>query len=283
MHERTEHADEHSPPTTAPLVTTEYSESIPGLVHVRLNRPNKLNSLTIDLLQQLIDTAHTLRRDRSVRAVILSGTDGNFSSGLDFADTLKSPPRMLSHFIPRPLRGTNTFQEAPWAWRRLPFPVIAAVEGYCFGGGVQIALGADFRFTSNDAHWSVLEAKWGLVPDMSGIMSLKQLLPVDVVKKLAMTGETFSGERAAELGLAEVAEDPLAAAEELARKIIERSPDSVALAKKLVDETWELGPRRTFAKERLRQARLLVSKNAAIARKAAQKKVPPKFRPRAVR
>ena len=118
---------------------------------------------------------------------------------------------------------------------------------------------------------------------LNPIMSLKQLLPVDVVKKLAMTGETFSGERAAELGLAEVAEDPLAAAEELARKIIERSPDSVALAKKLVDETWELGPRRTFAKERLRQARLLVSKNAAIARKAAQKKVPPKFRPRAVR
>lgn len=271
-----------STPGTDQLVTTEYSESIPGLVHVRLNRPNKLNSLTIDLLQQLIDTAHTLRRDRSVRAVILSGTDGNFSSGLDFADTLKSPPRMLSHFIPRPLRGTNTFQEAPWAWRRLPFPVIAAVEGYCFGGGVQIALGADFRFTSNDAHWSVLEAKWGLVPDMSGIMSLKQLLPIDEVKRLAMTGEIFSGERAAELGLAKAAEDPLAAAEELARQIIERSPDSVALAKKLVDETWESGERRTFARERLRQARLLVSKNAGIARKAAQKKIPPKFRPRTV-
>ncbi len=178
-----------SSPGTDQLVTTEYSESIPGLVHVRLNRPRKLNSLTIDLLQQLISTAHTLHRDRSVRVVILSGTDGNFSAGLDFADTLKSPPRMLSHFIPRPLRGTNTFQEAPWTWRRLPFPVIAAVEGYCFGGGVQIACGADFRFTSNDAHWSVLEAKWGLVPDMSGIMSLKQLLPIDEVKRLAMTGE----------------------------------------------------------------------------------------------
>ncbi|WP_035008781.1 crotonase/enoyl-CoA hydratase family protein [Corynebacterium jeikeium] len=272
-----------STPGTDQLVTTEYSESIPGLVHVRLNRPRKLNSLTIDLLQQLISTAHTLRRDRSVRVVILSGAEGNFSAGLDFADTLKSPPRMLSHFIPRPLRGTNTFQEAPWAWRRLPFPVIAAVEGYCFGGGVQIALGADFRFTSNDAHWSVLEAKWGLVPDMSGIMSLKQLLPIDEVKRLAMTGEIFSGERAAELGLAKAVEDPLAAAEELAQQIIERSPDSVALAKKLVDETWETGARRTFARERLRQARLLVSKNAEIARKAAQKKIPPKFRPRTVR
>lgn len=280
-------ASEHA--ATDQLVTVHHSETTPGLVHVQLHRPGKLNSLTLDTLNQLVATAHKLRRDRSVRAVILSGFEHNFSAGLDFASALKSPGRIAATFLPRPWRGTNTFQEAPWAWRRLPVPVIAAVEGYCFGGGVQIALAADYRFTTPDAQWSVLEAKWGLIPDMSGIMTMKQVLPIDVMKRLTMSGEILSGDKAVEYGLAsEVVDDPLAAAEELARQIITRSPDSVAYAKRVIDETWESGPRMTFVKERLRQARLLAAKNTRIAQKAAAKKIPAekiaaKFRRREVR
>ncbi|WP_371440972.1 crotonase/enoyl-CoA hydratase family protein [Corynebacterium sp. HMSC28B08] len=238
------------------------------MAYVTLNRPDKLNSLTLPVLDELISVARTIRRDRAIRVVILSGAGGNFSAGLDFASALKSPAKLARTFAPRPWRGTNTFQEAPWAWRRLPIPVIAAVEGYCFGGGVQIAAAADYRFTSADASWSVLEAKWGLVPDMSGIASLKQILPIDTAKRLAMTGEILTGEKAAELGLAsEVSSDPIAAAEELAHQLIARSPDSVAYAKRLFDETWAKGPRATFFKERVRQARLLTLQNTRIAQK----------------
>ncbi|WP_295647070.1 crotonase/enoyl-CoA hydratase family protein [uncultured Corynebacterium sp.] len=268
-----------------------------GIAYVTLNRPAKLNSLTLPVLDELVATARTIRRDRSIRVVILSGAGGNFSAGLDFASALKSPAKLARTFAPRPWRGTNTFQEAPWAWRRLPIPVIAAVEGYCFGGGVQIAAAADYRFTSSDASWSVLEAKWGLVPDMSGIASLKQLLPIDTAKRLAMTGEILTGDKAVELGLAsEVAADPRAAAEELAHQLIGRSPDSVAYAKRLFDETWTSGPRATFFKERVRQARLLMLDNTRIAQKLGRQTKStgdnqndsgsgrlPKFKPRSVR
>jgi len=212
----------------------------------------------------------------------------NFTAGLDFGSALKTPGGILGAFTPRPWRGTNTFQEACWAFRRLPVPVIAAVEGFCFGGGVQLAAAADYRFTTSDANWSVLESKWGLIPDMSGIYSLKQLLPIDVAKRLAMTGEILSGEEAVRLGLAsEISEDPIADAERLAAQIATRSPDAVAYAKRLFDETWDVGPRRTFCRERLRQARLLVAKNTKIAQKAAAKArgavVDAKFRNREVR
>ncbi|RAV34433.1 crotonase/enoyl-CoA hydratase family protein [Corynebacterium heidelbergense] len=254
------------------------------IAHVRLNRPGKLNSLTLETLEQLVATAHRIRADKSIRAVIISGTDHNFTAGLDFATALKDPARVAKTFLPRPWRGTNTFQEAVWAFRRLPVPVIAAVEGYCFGGGVQIALGADYRFTTADAKWSVLEAKWGLIPDMSGIYAIKQLLPIDTAKRLAMTGEVFSGERAAALGLAsEIHEDPETAARELAEQIATRSPDSVAQAKRIFDSTWTAGERRTFLAERLRQMRLLGLKNTAIARTSALKKQVPSFRPRSGR
>ncbi len=140
-----------------------------GVARVQLSRPDKLNALTLDMLDDLVATARRLRADRSLRAVILSGAGDSFCAGLDFATVLKTPRAVAAAFVPRPWLGTNTFQEACWAWRRLPVPVVAAVHGHCFGGGVQIALGADFRFATPDAKWSVLESKWGLIPDMSGI------------------------------------------------------------------------------------------------------------------
>ena len=91
--------------------------------------------------------------------------------------------------MPNPLRGTNRFQQALWAWRELPVPVIAVTRGHVFGAGIQLALAADFRFTTPDCQWSVLEAKWGLVPDMSGTVPLAELTTADVAKRLVMTGE----------------------------------------------------------------------------------------------
>jgi enoyl-CoA hydratase/carnithine racemase len=255
-----------------------------GVAHVRLNRPGKLNGLTLGMLADLARVAHDLRGDRDLRAVVLAGEGRSFCAGLDFASVLRDPRGMAAAFVPRPWRGTNGFQEACWAWRRLPVPVVAAVHGHCFGGGVQIALGADLRFTTPDATWSVLEARWGLIPDMTGVRALADQVGMDTAKRLTMTGAAVSGTEAHRLGLAtEVTDDPLAAAADFAAEVSGRSPDSVAAAKRLFDRTWNSSPRRTFRLERAEQARLLMARNTKVAREAALRKVTPLFGPRARR
>lgn len=251
------------------------------IAHVRLTRPDKLNALTLDTLRQLVETARELRRDRTLRAVVLSGDGASFCAGLDFGSVMKSPRGIATAFVPRPWHGTNTFQEACWAWRRLPVPVIAAVHGHCYGGGVQIALGADFRIAAPDSEWSVLEGRWGLIPDMSGVRSLSELVGIDTAKLLTMTAKMLNGQEAADLGLVtEVATDPLAAAYQLAHELANRSPDALAATKRLFDRSWTSSPRRTFARERLEQLFLLSAANTKAAREAAFRKAAPVFGPR---
>ena len=252
-----------------------------GVAHVRLDRPEKLNALTLDTLRQLVKVARMLRRDTSIGSVIIAGEGASFCSGLDFASVGKDPMGLARGFVANPIRGTNLFQEAAWAWRRLPMPVIAAVHGHCFGGGIQIALAADFRIATPDSEWSVLEGRWGLIPDMSGIVSLKQLVGIDTAKRLTMTAAKISGKEAADIGLVtELAPDPVAAAEELAAELATRSPDALAAAKRLFDSTWTAPNRITFAYERFSQLVLMAGENAKIARRAALNRATPSYRPR---
>ncbi len=264
---------------TEPLVITEIDGPV---AHVWLNRPDKLNGLVLETLQGLIDAAETIRRNRDVRVVLLEGKGSSFCAGLDFAEAGKSSKAKLARFfIPNPLRGTNLFQRANWAWRELPVPVIAVTRGHVFGGGIQLALAADFRFTTPDCQWSVLEAKWGLVPDMSGTVPLGELTSADIAKRLVFTGEVFSGDQAVEYGLATgSAEDPMKPALELVDAILARSPDSVAASKKLLNRSRRGGLRGAFGRERLYQLRMFRSPNTAIARKAGMAKSEPEFRPR---
>ena len=252
-----------------------------GIAQVRLARPEKLNALTLATLDELVATARTLRRDRTLRAVVISGEGDSFCAGLDFGSVLKSPVGILGAFTPRPWRGTNTFQEACWAWRRLPVPVIAAVHGHCYGGGLQLALAADFRIATPDSQWSVLEGRWGIIPDMTGVRTLAELVGIDTAKRLTMTAQMVSGKEAHDLGLVtELASDPVAGATDLARELSARSPDALAAAKRLFNDTWTASPRRTFARERLEQLALLVTANTKAAREAAFAKAAPQFGPR---
>ncbi|MFJ9312765.1 crotonase/enoyl-CoA hydratase family protein [Pimelobacter simplex] len=252
-----------------------------GIAHVRLDRPEKLNALTLDILDDLVATAHDLRRDKSLRAVVISGEGDAFCAGLDFASVLRNPTGVAKAFVPRPWRGTNTFQEAPWAFRRIPVPVIAAVHGHCLGGGLQIALAADFRIATPDSRWSVLEGKWGLIPDMSGIQSLKELVGIDQAKLLTMTAEIFDGSRAHDLGLVtSLSLDPVASALTLADELSAKSPDALAAAKRLFNSTWNASARRTFGRERVEQAFLLAARNTKAAREAAFGKASASYGPR---
>jgi enoyl-CoA hydratase/carnithine racemase len=193
---------------TEPRVLTEIDGPV---AHVWLNRPDKLNGVDLGLLEGLLDAAAVIRRNRDVRVVVLQGKGDSFCAGLDFAEVGRSSKLSLARFfVPNPLRGTNLFQQSLWAWRELPVPVIAVTRGHVFGAGIQLALAADFRFTTPDAQWSILEAKWGLVPDMSGTVPLSELTTADVAKRLTMTGEVFSGEQAVAYGIASgSAEDPM--------------------------------------------------------------------------
>jgi enoyl-CoA hydratase/carnithine racemase len=250
------------------------------LAHVRLNRPDKLNGFDLELIAELIEAGETLARDRDVRVVVLSGNGRSFCAGLDFAAAFQDKKRVARMFFAGPRRA-NDFQRVNEVWRALPVPVIAVVHGHCFGAGLQLAANADFRFTTPDAKWSILEAKWGLVPDMGGTVPFSELLRTDVLLRLALTGEVFSGERAAELGLATgVGDDPHAAALELAEQIIARSPDSVAATKRLVLATRRGSVREAFRLERRLQSRMFKSPNTKIARRAGTAGTEPEFGPR---
>lgn len=251
------------------------------IAHVWLNRPDKLNGITFELLDGLTAAADRIEADANVRAVLLEGRGTSFCAGLDFGEVMTNKKRVARTFLPNPFKGTNGFQQPLWAWRQLSVPVIAVTRGHVFGGGIQLALAADFRFTTPDCQWSVLEAKWGLVPDMSGTIALSELTNADLAKRLVMTGEVFSGEQAVEYGIASgVADDPTKPALELVDQLLTRSPDAVAASKKLLNETRRSRPRRAFRLERRLQAAMFKAPNTAAARKAGMTKSDPEFGPR---
>ncbi|MEV0682683.1 crotonase/enoyl-CoA hydratase family protein [Nocardia sp. NPDC050378] len=229
--------------------------------YVTLNRPAKHNGLTLEMLRDLVAAADAVSGHKEIRAVIVTGNGPSFSSGLDIAAATRDPIAIVREFLPRPWRGTNTFQEACWAWRRLDVPVIAAVHGRCFGGGLQLALAADFRIAAPDAEFSVMEAAHGLIPDMSGTASLSQLIGIDQALLLTMTAERVDADHARRIGLVtDIADDPVAAAESLADRIAARDPRAVAAAKRLFDRSWHRRARGSFAAERAAQIPLLLRK-----------------------
>lgn len=239
-----------------------------GIADVRLDRPDKLNALSLDMLRELRATARGLRREPGLRAVVVSGNGRSFCAGLDLGSAARDPAAVARAFVPTP-RGTNLFQEACWAWRRLPVPVVAAVHGHVIGAGVQIALAADLRVTAPDARWSVKEVARGLVPDMTGIRALTQLVGIETAKRLTLTAEEVTGADAARLGLAgTVTDTPRDEAFALAARIAGHRPEAVAAAKRLFDRRWSSGDRRTFAAERRAQLRLLPGAMRALGRPA---------------
>ncbi len=246
------------------------------IAYVTLNRPDKLNGVDLEMIDELIATARTISADRNVRAVVLAGAGAAFSAGLDFGAVGKQPVKVARAFAKLPGQTTNLFQEVCWAWRELPVPVLAVVHGRCYGAGMQLALAADFRFSTADCEFSVMEGKWGLVPDMTGSITLSELVGIDVAKRLTMTAELFDGTKAKELGLVtEVSADPLAAAQTLIAEIVTRSPDAVAATKELFNQSWHASPRAAFWSESRLQLALLRGRNHKIARTANfAKKIP---------
>src|SRR5262245_1290285 len=249
-----------------------------GVADVRLNRPEKLNALDPAMFEGLVETGRALAVDPSVRAVVLSGEGRGFCAGLDFASFLALEGGGGSLLAREERSPVNAAQRAAWIWTEVPVPVIAAVHGVAYGGGLQIALAADVRLVAPDAQLSVMEIKWGLIPDMTGTQTLRHLVGLDVAKELTFTGRVVSGRDAVTLGLAtRVADDPLAAASMLAREIAGKSPDAIRAAKRLLNATVAGGRDEGFRMEEQLQRELIGGRNQLEAVKANLEKRAPRF------
>jgi enoyl-CoA hydratase/carnithine racemase len=253
-----------------------------GVTEVRLNRPEKLNALDPAMFEGIVATGKALAADRSVRAVVLCGEGRGFCAGLDFASFmgLASSDRASRSLLDREAdEVANYAQQAAYVWTALPMPVIAAVHGVAFGGGLQIALGADIRFVAPDAQLSVMEIKWGLIPDMSGTQSLRHLVRLDVAKELTFTGRIVRGSEAAELGLAtHVSVDPHAEAMALAREIATKSPDAIRAGKRVLNAAGVVSVEEGLRLEERLQLGLVGTANQVEAVQANMQKRPPEFR-----
>jgi enoyl-CoA hydratase/carnithine racemase len=236
------------------------------IAKVRLNRPEKHNALDYQTFLAIASTQREIARDSTVRAVVVSGAGVDFCSGLDVKSMMqdrRAMRRLLWKW--RPWRP-NLAQRVGMGWRELPVPVIAAIHGRCWGGGLQIALGADLRVVSPKASLSIMESRWGLIPDMGGTLALRDLISRDQAMWLTMSAAELSGEEALRHGLATAVDDePLEAASAMAARLAERSPDAVGGVKKLYRKSWTGSAGLALARETIYQLRVLSSANQRIA------------------
>ena len=254
-------------------VTIEVAD---GIADVALNRPDKLNALDTEMFVALSEASTDLAKRDDVRVVVLSGVGRAFCAGLDLASMAGGPA--LVALGDRTYGIANVFQNAAWGWRSLPVPVIAAIHGVAFGGGLQISLGADIRIVAPDAKLAVMEARWGLVPDMAGIALLRGLVRDDVARELTYTARQFSGAEAAELGLAtHLADDPHAVATALAAEIAARSPRAVRSAKRLFGLSQDAGADALLLAESREQELLLAGPDLPETIAAHAEKRAPRF------
>ncbi len=252
------------------------------IAEVMLDRPEKLNALTWAMFEGVTNAAAAIKSDPSVRAVVLYGSDGNFCSGLDLSIMKRVSQELASgdqgFFEPQGTDSANAAQTPGYEWKKLPVPVIAAIEGMCFGGGLQIALGADIRIAHPEARLSVMEIKWGLIPDMSASQTLRTLVNQDVAKLLAFTGRIVSGQEALRLGLVtELSTEPIAAARTIAADIAAKSPDAVRAVKRLLEEGWHESPTHGLRLEARLQRALIGSANQLEAVRAGMEKSTAEF------
>lgn len=259
-----------------------------GVADVRLWRADKMNALDAAMFHALIETGERLAATGSVRAVVLSGEGRAFCAGLDtsrfgqmasgsgsggggpVAGTVGKDITFRTHGL------ANAAQQAAMVWTQVPVPVIAAVHGVAFGGGLQVALGADMRYVTPDARLCVMEIKWGLVPDMGGALLMRTLMRGDVIRELTYTGRIVEGTEAVTLGLAtRVCADPYAAASEVAREMAYRNPHALRAAKRLLTVADQGDPAAVLLAESVEQARLIGSANQREAVRAnLEKRVP---------
>jgi enoyl-CoA hydratase/carnithine racemase len=249
-----------------------------GVARVTLTRGDKLNALDPAMFDALLKVGEALFDMAGLRCVVLAGEGRGFCAGLDlttFAAMLEGETLPLTQ---RSHGNANRLQQAALQWRKLPVPVIAAVHGVCFGGGLQIAGGADIRVIAPAARLSVMEMKWGIVPDMGGFALWRGCVRNDVLRKLTYTNREFSGDEALAYGFATIVDaNPVQRALAMAQDIARRSPTAIRAAKSLFNRSADLPLDEILSAESIEQQRLLGSRNQLEAVRSQTEGTPPDF------
>lgn len=253
-----------------------------GVAVVRLSRPDKMNALDAAMFDGLVAATEHLQTLRGLRAVVLHGEGRAFCAGLDmsrFGNMRDGQPLAGLDALDQRTHGlANRPQQVAWGWRTLPVPVIAAVQGVAYGGGLQVALGADVRLLAADARLAVMEMHWGLVPDMAGIALMRELVRADLARDLVYSARVVQAEEACAIGLGtRVCADPLAEALAMARGIAGRNPDAVRAAKRLLNQMADDDAGALLLAESMEQRRLIGSANQRETVQSVMEKRPPRF------
>jgi enoyl-CoA hydratase/carnithine racemase len=267
----------------------EWTRHPDGVVQLQLARADKMNALDPAMFDALIEAGEALRGDTAVRAVVISGRGKAFCAGLDMASFERMQQGAGADVLGEGAAGadllerthgiSNAAQQVAMVWREVPVPVIAAVHGVAFGGGLQVALGADIRIVAPDTKLSVMEIKWGLVPDMAGMVLMRELARSDVVRELTFTGRIFSGEEALQIGFAtRLSADPLAEALQMAHEIAGKSPDAIRAGKRLLNASLAQSAAELLMAESIEQKALIGSVNQTEAVKANIERRAPQFK-----
>jgi enoyl-CoA hydratase/carnithine racemase len=253
-----------------------------NVADVRFNRPDKYNALSFDMIDAMAAAINRLATEPGVRAVVISGEGKSFCAGLDIENfaAMQSGEKRFPDLTDRyQNRISNIYQHIGYGWKELPVPVIAAIHGVALGGGLQIALGADIRFSTPNAKFSLMEMRWGLIPDMSVTQTIRDVVSIDVAKELIFTGKIIQGEEALRLKLVtHVSEKPYEDAMALAREIASKNPDAIRAAKKLINEVWHGDSARGLMMESELMMTLMGTPNQLEAVTANFTKQPPKFK-----
>ncbi|MEL6708495.1 MAG: crotonase/enoyl-CoA hydratase family protein [Pseudomonadota bacterium] len=249
-----------------------------GVAQVRLMRGDKMNALDEAMFSAIIEAGDVLAKTKGVRVVVLSGEGRAFCAGLDTANFGRTPDANEPELTERTYGNANKFQQVAMTWRKLAVPVIAAVHGICFGGGLQIASGADIRIVHPETRMSVMEMKWGLVPDMGGYALWRGLVRDDVLRELVYTNRIFGGTEAQSLGFATYNdEDPLARANAIAQQIAGKNPGAIRAAKRLQAGMMERDTDAILLEESIEQHAIMRTPNQIEAVMAEMQKRTPRF------
>jgi enoyl-CoA hydratase/carnithine racemase len=233
-----------------------------GVADLRLTRADKMNALDDAMFTAIVAAGEQLAHEPGLRAVVLSGEGKAFCAGIDVGTLHAFMSAGAGELAKRTHGITNLYQQAAWIWHELPVPVIAAVHGVAFGGGFQLALGADIRIAAPDARFSIMETRWGLIPDMAGTQLMRHLARDDVIRELTYTARIFSANEAQAYGfVTQVSENPHAKALAVAHEIATRSPQAVRAAKHLLRNAPLLDPAAAFAAESKAQDLLMGGDN----------------------
>lgn len=233
-----------------------------GVAQVRMIRADKMNALDPAMFNALLEAGAVLHDMPGLRAVVLSGEGRSFCAGLDLSSMGDPDRRRETPLTERTHGNANAPQQAALQWRKLPVPVIAAVHGVCFGGGLQIACGADIRVVAPDARMAVMEMKWGLIPDMAGYVLWKGAVRDDVLRELTYTNREFTGQQALEYGFATIVDaDPLARATAIAHEIGQRNPHAQRAAKRIFNRYLEIDSDEILMAESVEQQAVIGTKN----------------------